>query len=237
MEEIGMRQVAGEVTLRLEDVTKIYEMGDEKIYALDRVTLNVEKGDFLTVMGPSGSGKSTLLNMIGCLDLPDEGSVYIDEDDVTNLEDNELTKIRRDKIGFVFQQFNLIPTLTALENIELPMLIKRIPQDQCTKSAKNILSTVNLPEKFASHLPSELSSGQQQRVAIGRSLANDPSIILADEPTGNLDTKTGEGIMKLLKGLNEEGKTIIVVTHDPRLSSYSNKTVRIVDGRIEEDVS
>ncbi len=237
METIRMEQVSEEVALRFDGVTRVYEMGGEKIYALDGVSLSVKRGEFLTVMGPSGSGKSTLLNMMGCLDLPNEGSVYIDGSDVTHLGDDELTRIRRDKIGFIFQQFNLIQTLTALENIELPMVIRRIPQDECTRNAKKILSIVNLPEKFASHLPSELSSGQQQRVAIGRSLANDPSIILADEPTGNLDTKTGKGIMELLKQLNEEGKTIVVVTHDPRLSSYSNKMIRIVDGRVEEDVS
>ncbi|RLG32737.1 lipoprotein-releasing system ATP-binding protein LolD [Methanosarcinales archaeon] len=226
-----------EAALRLENVTKLYEIGSEKIYALDNVSLSICEGEFLTVMGPSGSGKSTLLNMMGCLDLPTSGSIYIDDMDVTSLEDEKLTQIRRDKIGFIFQQFNLIPTLTAQENIELPMVIKRIPQDECTQAAKRLLSIVNLAEKFADHLPGELSSGQQQRVAIGRALANDPAIILADEPTGNLDTKTGKGIMELLKRLNEGGKTIIVVTHDPNLSKYSNREIRIVDGRIEEDVS
>jgi len=236
MEEKEMSHVS-EAALRLENVTKLYEIGSEKIYALDNVSLSICEGEFLTVMGPSGSGKSTLLNMMGCLDLPTSGSIYIDDMDVTSLEDEKLTQIRRDKIGFIFQQFNLIPTLTAQENIELPMVIKRIPQDECTQAAKRLLSIVNLAEKFADHLPGELSSGQQQRVAIGRALANDPAIILADEPTGNLDTKTGKGIMELLKRLNEGGKTIIVVTHDPNLSKYSNREIRIVDGRIEEDVS
>ena len=187
-------------------------------------------------MGPSGSGKSTLLNMLGCLDVPTEGEIFIDGSDISKLEDEELTKIRRDKIGFVFQKFNLIPTLTAAENVELPMIFKKVPPERGHERAMELFAMVNLDEQFLDHKPSELSSGQQQRVAIARAMANDPLILLADEPTGNLDTKTGESIMELLGALNEKGRTIIVVTHDPRLSEYSKRTMRIVDGGFVADV-
>ncbi|MDY6960175.1 MAG: ABC transporter ATP-binding protein [Halobacteriota archaeon] len=216
--------------IELKDVTKIYDMGKNVIRALDHVFLEVEEGEFVTLMGPSGSGKSTLLNMLGCLDVPTEGEIIIDGSDISELQDEELTKIRRDKIGFVFQKFNLIPTLTAGENVELPMIFQKIPPERCHERAIELFGMVNLEVQFLDHLPSELSSGQQQRVAIARALANDPLILLADEPTGNLDTKTGKSIMELLRVLNEKGRTIIVVTHDPRLSEYSKRTMRIVDG-------
>ncbi|MFQ6119017.1 MAG: ABC transporter ATP-binding protein [Methanosarcinales archaeon] len=220
--------------VELKKVSKIYTLGSHKIYALNNVSLSIQKGDFITIMGPSGSGKTTLLNMIGCLDLPTAGKVLIDGIDISTLDDNGLTRIRRDKIGFIFQQFNLIPTLTALENVELPMLFKnkKVSKSQRRKNALALFDLVSLEKKYADHKPNELSGGQQQRVAIARALANHPPIILADEPTGNLDTKTGIGIMDLLQQLNKDGATVIVVTHDPSLAKYSSETIRIMDGKI-----
>ncbi|MFQ6054542.1 MAG: ABC transporter ATP-binding protein [Methanosarcinales archaeon] len=220
--------------VELKKVSKIYTLGNHKIYALNEVSLSIQKGDFITIMGPSGSGKTTLLNMIGCLDLPTTGKVLIDGIDISTLDNNGLTRIRRDKIGFIFQQFNLIPTLTALENVELPMLFKnkKVSKSQRRKNALALFDLVSLEKKYADHKPNELSGGQQQRVAIARALANHPPIILADEPTGNLDTKTGIGIMDLLQQLNKDGATVIVVTHDPSLAKYSSETIRIMDGKI-----
>lgn len=220
--------------VELKKVSKIYTLGNNKIYALNEVSLSIQKGDFITLMGPSGSGKTTLLNMIGCLDLPTAGKVLIDGIDISTLDDNGLTRIRRDKIGFIFQQFNLIPTLTALENVELPMLFKnkKVSKSQRRKNALALFDLVSLEKKYAYHKPNELSGGQQQRVAIARALANHPPIILADEPTGNLDTKTGIGIMDLLQQLNKDGATVIVVTHDPSLAKYSSETIKIMDGKI-----
>lgn len=220
--------------VELKKVSKIYTLGNNKIYALNEVSLSIQKGDFITIIGPSGSGKTTLLNMIGCLDLPTAGNVLIDGIDISREDDNGLTRIRRDKIGFIFQQFNLIPTLTALENVELPMLFKnkKVSKSQQRKNALALFDLVSLEKKYADHKPNELSGGQQQRVAIARALANHPPIILADEPTGNLDTKTGIGIMDLLQQLNKDGATVIVVTHDPSLAKYSSETIRIMDGKI-----
>lgn len=220
--------------VELKKVSKIYTLGNNKIYALNEVSLSIQKGDFITIIGPSGSGKTTLLNMIGCLDLPTAGNVLIDGIDISREDDNGLTRIRRDKIGFIFQQFNLIPTLTALENVELPMLFKnkKVSKSQRRKNALALFDLVSLEKKYADHKPNELSGGQQQRVAIARALANHPPIILADEPTGNLDTKTGIGIMDLLQQLNKDGATVIVVTHDPSLAKYSSETIRIMDGKI-----
>jgi len=220
--------------VELKKVSKIYTLGNNKIYALNEVSLSIQKGDFITIIGPSGSGKTTLLNMIGCLDLPTAGNVLIDGIDISREDDNGLTRIRRDKIGFIFQQFNLIPTLTALENVELPMLFKnkKVSKSQQRKNALALFDLVSLEKKYADHKPNELSGGQQQRVAIARALANHPPIILADEPTGNLDTKTGIGIMDLLQQLNKDGATVIVVTHNPSLAKYSSETIRIMDGKI-----
>jgi putative ABC transport system ATP-binding protein len=183
-------------------------------------------------MGPSGSGKSTLLNLVGCLDLPTSGAVLIDGIDTSGLNDDRLTTIRRDKIGFIFQQFNLIPTLTAIENVEMPMIFGRVPAHRLRGKALRLFEMVGLVAMYADHRQNELSGGQQQRVAVARALANDPALILADEPTGNLDTKTGTSIMDLLAELNERGATIIMVTHDPRLSTYADRTVEMIDGRI-----
>ncbi|MBC8520501.1 MAG: ABC transporter ATP-binding protein [Candidatus Syntrophoarchaeum sp.] len=216
--------------VELVEVTKVYELPRGSIKALDNVTASIEAGEFISVMGPSGSGKTTLLNIIGCLDVPTSGEVIIGNEKVNGLSDDELTKIRRDKIGFVFQQFNLIPTLTALENVEYPMILKGVNGHE--KRSKGFLRSVGLDEQLGENKPNELSGGEQQRVAIARALANDPDIILADEPTGNLDSKTSKDIMQLLKATNERGKTIIVVTHDPLVAGYTSRTFRLVDGRV-----
>jgi len=216
--------------VELVEVTKVYELPRGSIKALDNVTASIEAGEFISVMGPSGSGKTTLLNIIGCLDVPTSGEVIIGNEKVNGLSDDELTKIRRDKIGFVFQQFNLIPTLTALENVEYPMILKGVNGHE--GRSKGFLRSVGLDEQLGENKPNELSGGEQQRVAIARALANDPDIILADEPTGNLDSKTSKDIMQLLKATNERGKTIIVVTHDPLVAGYTSRTFRLVDGRV-----
>jgi len=217
--------------VELIEVTKVYELPRGSIKALDNVTTSIEAGEFISVMGPSGSGKTTLLNIIGCLDTPTRGRVVIGGEDINGLDDNQLTRLRRDKIGFVFQQFNLIPTLTALENIEYPMILKGL--NGYEKKAKELLLSVGIDLRLGENKPNELSGGEQQRVAIARALANEPDIILADEPTGNLDSKTSKDIMALLKDTNERGKTIIVVTHDPQVASYTSRTFRLVDGRVE----
>ncbi|WP_445474263.1 ABC transporter ATP-binding protein [Methanococcoides methylutens] len=222
--------------VQLQNVRKIYTLGASEIHALNGVSISIEKGDFVTIMGSSGSGKSTLLNMVGCLDTPTSGKVKINGTDITKLDDDKLTTIRRDNIGFIFQQFNLIPTLTALENVEIPMIFSRISQDLRKKRAMHALEQAQLDPEYASHRPNELSGGQQQRVAIARALANEPPILLADEPTGNLDSKTGKSIMELLVRLNEEGTTMIVVTHDHKLTEYSNKTIVLMDGEVSDDI-
>jgi len=215
-------------------VTKVYTLGENKIYALNKVSAKIEKGDFVTIMGSSGSGKSTLLNMLGCLDLPTSGKVLINNTNLSKLDDDGLTSLRRNNIGFIFQQFNLIPTLTAIENVEIPMIFNGASPDTRRKKALEMLKKADLPLEYASHKPNEMSGGQQQRVAIARALANEPPILLADEPTGNLDTKTGHNIMELLKELNAAGTTVIVVTHDPLLEEYSHTTIKIQDGEVIE---
>jgi putative ABC transport system ATP-binding protein len=196
------------------------------------VNISIEEGDFVTIMGSSGSGKSTLLNMVGCLDLPTSGKILINGTDISKLDDNGLTSIRRNNIGFIFQQFNLIQTLTALENVEMPMLFNGTSPEKRRKKAMRLFERAQLPPEYEEHKPNELSGGQQQRVAIARALANDPPILLADEPTGNLDSKTGNSVMKLLQELNSAGTTVIVVTHDPKLEDFSNTSIRLQDGVI-----
>ncbi|EHP84334.1 ABC transporter ATP-binding protein [Methanotorris formicicus] len=221
--------------IKLKNITKTYKMGNEIIYALKNVNLEIKEGEFVSIMGPSGSGKSTLLNIIGCLDKPTEGEVYIDGIKTNDLDDDELTKIRRDKIGFIFQQFNLIPLLTALENVELPLIFKyknTLDEGERKRMALECLKMAELDERFASHKPNQLSGGQQQRVAIARALANNPPILLCDEPTGSLDSKTGEKIMNLLKKLNEGGKTVVVVTHDINVGMCADRIINIRDGEI-----
>jgi len=221
--------------IELRNVTKTYRVGGEVIYALRNINLKIESGEFVAVMGPSGSGKSTLLNIMGCLDRPDSGEVYIDGMEISHLEEDQLTEIRRDKVGFVFQHFNLIPLLTALENVELPLIFKyrnRLSERERKERALRCLRMAELDERFANHYPNQLSGGQQQRVAIARALVNNPPILLCDEPTGSLDSKTGERILKLLKKLNWEGKTVVVVTHDRSVAEHAHRTIYLRDGRI-----
>lgn len=221
-----------EAIIQFRDVTKIYPLPGGDVVALDNVSLSILRGDFIAIMGPSGSGKSTLLNLMGCLDTPTSGTLFIKGREVGSMTDEEQTSLRRDHIGFIFQQFNLIPLLTALENVQYPLILKTGDRT-CTERCIEVLKSMDLEEHLFSHKPSELSGGQQQRVAIARSLVNDPEILLADEPTGNLDTKTGSSIMDLLKDLNErKGKTIIMVTHDPGVAKFAHRTIRIVDGKI-----
>jgi putative ABC transport system ATP-binding protein len=217
--------------IRLVDVTKIYSLPSGDVVALDHVSLDIKAGDFIAIMGPSGSGKSTLLNLLGCLDVPTEGEVCIAGRSIKEMTDDDLTDLRRDALGFIFQQFNLIPLLTVRENVEYPLVLKLKCRD-CWGRSDELLRRVGLEDHMMSHKPNELSGGQQQRVAIARALINDPRIILCDEPTGNLDTKTGTLIMELLSEVNQQGKTIIMVTHDPRIAEYAHRVVNLVDGRI-----
>lgn len=224
---------ADEAIIELKKVKKYYEMGREIIRALDGINLEINRGDFIAIVGPSGSGKSTMMNMIGALDMATEGGVYLDGQDIEHMEESELAQIRGRKIGFVFQTFNLIPTLTASENIMLPMTFQEISEEEKKERTEEILKKVGL-ENRKNHLPSELSGGESQRVAIGRAIANNPDVILADEPTGNLDSKTGKEIMKIFLDLNKKGKTIILVTHDINLMKYASKILKIRDGKIEK---
>jgi putative ABC transport system ATP-binding protein len=217
--------------IKVENVKKIYRMGDNEVRALDGVSLVVEEGEFLIVMGPSGSGKTTLLHLMGCLDKPTEGEIYIASTPVSKLNDSQLAKIRNKMVGFVFQQFNLLPRLTALENVELPMIYAGVPKSARRKKAKELLELVGLGDRLH-HRPTQLSGGQMQRVAIARALANDPMVLLADEPTGNLDSKSGEEILKIFSELNERGQTIIIVTHDPEVAKHAGRIVRMRDGKI-----
>ena len=220
--------------IELDKVKKYYEMGDSTVKAVDGISIKIEKGDFVAIMGPSGSGKSTAMNLVGSLDLATHGEIYLDGRDIEHLDESQLAQIRGRKIGFIFQSFNLIPNLTAKENIMLPMLFQKIEKYEREKKAEELLKLVDLQNR-EDHYPNQLSGGQQQRVAIARSLANDPDVILADEPTGNLDAKTGEKVMDFLQKLNNQGKTIIMVTHDPRLAQEHAKTIYwLKDGRVEK---
>ena len=220
--------------IKLREVAKHYKMGDNVVKALDGIDVSIEEGDFVAIMGPSGSGKSTSMNLVGSLDIPTRGKITLDNFDISKLGESELAQIRGKKIGFIFQSFNLIPNLTAKENIMLPMLFQGITKEDREDRAEKLLKLVDLQDR-ADHHPNELSGGQQQRVAIARALANDPEVILADEPTGNLDTKTGEKVMKFLQDLNEKGKTIIMVTHEPKLAEKYAKTIYwMKDGLVEK---
>jgi putative ABC transport system ATP-binding protein len=224
-----------ELVLKIEDVSKIYKLGKRNVHALSKLNLQVKKGDFVAIMGPSGSGKTTLLNVLGCLDKPTNGKVILDSIDVASLAESELYKIRRNKIGFVFQTFNLLPYLNARENVELPMENKRISKSERSRKAKELLAMVGLSGR-EEHRPQRLSAGEQQRVAIARALANDPAIILADEPTGNLDSKNKQEIIKLLANLNlNQGTTIIMVTHDGQAASHSERILFLSDGKITKE--
>ncbi|HDH41593.1 MAG TPA: ABC transporter ATP-binding protein [Candidatus Altiarchaeales archaeon] len=220
--------------IELRDVWKIYKMGNVEVPALRGLTMKVYPHEFVAIMGPSGSGKSTAMNMIGCLDVPTRGEVYLDGEDVSRLSESDLAQIRGRKIGFIFQTFNLMPRLTALENVMLPMTFQDIPRYERERRAKELLEDVGLGERIY-HKPSELSGGERQRVAIARSLANNPRVILADEPTGNLDSKMGREIMEMLLELHSgNGKTIVMVTHDESLSGYADRIIHLRDGRIIE---
>ena len=217
--------------ISLKDVWKIYDFGEVKVEAVKGATLDIKQGEFVSIMGPSGSGKSTLMNMVGCLDTPTKGVIYLEGKDIAHMEESELAQIRGKIIGFVFQQFNLIPTLTALENITLPMLFQNVEQNQRHKIAIDLLISVGLGDRIT-FKPTQLSGGQQQRVAVARALANDPDVILADEPTGNLDSVTGKEIMNLLGELNKKGKTVIVITHDENIAKKAKRVIYLKDGKV-----
>lgn len=222
--------------IEIKDMYKIYEMGSEKVHALDGVNLTIHEHEFVAIVGPSGSGKSTLMNMIGCLDTPTSGKYYIEGADVSELSDSRLTLLRREKIGFVFQQFNLLSKSSALENVALPAMYMGIGRRERQKLAREALTSVGLGDRL-SHRPSELSGGQQQRVAIARALVNKPPVILADEPTGNLDTKSGEDIIAMIKKLHARGNTIVLITHDQEVAAHASREIHIRDGKIVSDVS
>jgi len=220
--------------LELKHVSKVYRMGNQRVRALQDVSLSVNKGEFLSILGPSGSGKTTLLQIAGCLDRPTSGTVWIEGTNVTALDEKQLAIIRGQKLGFVFQHFNLLPQDSALNNVELPLQYSGIPAEERRRRAMRALAEVGLEDRIH-HRPNELSGGQRQRVAIARALVNDPAIILADEPTGALDTKTGGEVMRLLQDLNEKGRTILMVTHNQELAAQTKRIVKIVDGRIVSD--
>ncbi|MBL9213991.1 MAG: ABC transporter ATP-binding protein [Opitutaceae bacterium] len=225
----------GPVVIEIEGVTKLYRMGEETVHALRGVALTVRRNEYLAIMGPSGSGKSTLMNMLGCLDTPTSGRYHFTGKDVSTMSDDELADIRNREIGFVFQTFNLLPRSSSLQNVELPLVYAGVPPELRRERAVRALTNVGLAERME-HKPNELSGGQRQRVAIARALVNNPAIILADEPTGNLDSRTGEEIMLLLEELYAQGNTIIVVTHEEDIARHARRIVRLRDGLIESDV-
>lgn len=221
-----------ELIIKLENVWKVYQLGKVELVALKEISLGVAPGAFVTIMGPSGSGKSTLLNMIGVLDFPTKGKIFLKEKDISLLTEDELSQLRGKTVGFIFQEFNLLPNLTAIENVMLPMVFQGIPPEEREEKAKELLASVGLEERMF-HEPGELSGGERQRVAIARAFANDPEMVIADEPTGNLDSITGKKIMELLINFHQkQKKTIIVVTHDPNIADYSEQIINIKDGRI-----
>ncbi len=226
--------VEGEALIRAEDLWRTYQMGAEEIHALRGVSFTVERGEYVAIMGPSGSGKSTLMNLIGCLDTPSKGTYVLHGKTVSSMGDDELAAIRNREIGFVFQTFNLLPRATALHNVELPLVYAGVPRDERLATARRSLELVDLGPRV-NHKPNELSGGQRQRVAIARALVMQPSILLADEPTGNLDSATGEDIMRLFGKLHEEGHTIILVTHEREIAEHAHRVIHIRDGKIESD--
>jgi len=223
-----------EPLIRLSNISKIYNPGENEVRALDHVSLSIERGEFAAVIGHSGSGKSTLMNILGCLDTPTEGDYLLNGVQVASMSDNELARVRNQEIGFVFQGFNLIANLNALENVELPLIYRGIDKKDRREMAEKALDMVGLANR-ARHKPSEMSGGQQQRVAIARAIAAEPPVILADEPTGNLDSKSSEEIIEILKGLHEMGRTVIMITHDVSSAAKTERNIRIMDGRIIED--
>ena len=219
--------------LRMQDVVKCYYLGEEEQIVLNNVNLTIREGEFVSILGPSGSGKSTLMNIIGCLDVPTRGRYVLADKTVADLDEVELARIRNKEIGFVFQSFQLLPRLSALENVELPLIYARIPEGQRKKRAASLLERVGLKDKLR-NLPTQLSGGQQQRVAIARSIVTEPTILLADEPTGALDQKTGAQIMELFEELNKEGRTIVMITHDKSIAAYAKRVINIIDGHLSE---
>ncbi|MGW9570997.1 ABC transporter ATP-binding protein [Paenibacillus terrae] len=220
--------------IQIEDMKKVYQVGDQEIHALRDVQLNIADGDFVAIMGPSGSGKSTMMNVIGCLDLPTSGQFYLDGYSILDAREDELAIIRNQKIGFVFQKFHLLPRATALDNVELPMIYAGVPAKERRLRAIEALTGVGLGDRM-NNKPNELSGGQQQRVSIARALVNNPVILLADEPTGALDSKTSVEIMEIFQRLNDQGKTVVLVTHDQEIAEYAKRLIHFRDGRIEED--
>ncbi len=220
--------------IELAAITKVYRMGEVDITVLDNLSLRIERGELIAIMGPSGSGKSTLMNILGCLDRPTSGTYRFEDREIAALTDDELAAIRNNKIGFVFQTFNLLPRFSALKNVEVPLIYSNVPGRERRARAIPLLEKVGLKERME-HRPTELSGGQQQRVAIARALVNDPPVLLADEPTGNLDSRSGEEILNLLTGLNSQGVTVVIVTHDPNVAARCRRIITVKDGRIIGD--
>lgn len=220
--------------VHIENICKIYNPGENEVRALDQVSLNIDTGEFVAIIGQSGSGKSTLMNMLGCLDVPTEGSYFLNGEDVSNMTDDELSDIRNREIGFIFQGFNLIQNLTALENVELPLIYRGVGKKERKELALNSLEMVGLSHRV-DHTPSQMSGGQQQRVAIARAIAAKPPVILADEPTGNLDSSSSKEILQILKGLHKDGRSVILITHDNEIAAQAKRVIRIADGKIIED--
>jgi len=218
------------------NLTKKYKLGAYEVIALNDINITIKRNEFVAIMGPSGSGKSTLMNLLGCLDTPSEGKYFLNDEDVSILEEDELAEIRNKEIGFVFQMFNLMPRLTALENVELPLIYAGVPSEERKERAKQALQQVDLLKR-ANHRSNELSGGERQRVAIARALVNNPSIILADEPTGNLDSKAGKEIMSIFSKLHDQGQTIILVTHEKEIAEYAQRKIFLKDGKVEKDTS